>query len=146
MQYLKLKWQQRDSNPQQLSLSMKTQPFRQTDLKGWVFIYKLSGCAFESCCCQLNANSSKHIKSQWNGEMIKEKQSSLIQYSKILSDQYVHLQAKINILLIWDSSSHWLASKWSSMFLWRMTKEKRDGPQCLPWEFENHFNFKQNML
>ena len=21
---------------------------------GWVFIYKLSGCGFESCCCHLN--------------------------------------------------------------------------------------------
>ena len=23
-------------------------------LNGWVFVYKLSGCEFESCCCHLN--------------------------------------------------------------------------------------------
>ena len=26
-------------------------------LNGWVFIYKLSGCGFKSCCCHLNLES-----------------------------------------------------------------------------------------
>ena len=29
---------------------MNTQPISQTDLTGWVFVYKLSDCVFESPC------------------------------------------------------------------------------------------------
>ena len=36
-------WRQRNSEPQRLS-----------SLNGWAFVYKLSGCGFESCCCDLN--------------------------------------------------------------------------------------------
>ena len=42
-------WKQRDSNPQPLGLLTNTQ-----SLNGWNFIYKLSGCGFESRCCHLN--------------------------------------------------------------------------------------------
>ena len=60
--YLKFQWQQQDSNPQPLGLYMhRTDKYSQHRsiiwlvwLKGWVFIYKLSGCGFESCCCHLN--------------------------------------------------------------------------------------------
>ena len=38
---LKFKWLQLNSNPQ-------------TGLNGWLFLYKLSGCGFESCCSHLN--------------------------------------------------------------------------------------------
>ena len=38
---LKFKWLQWNSNPQ-------------TGLNGWLFLYKLSGCGFESCCSHLN--------------------------------------------------------------------------------------------
>ena len=48
---LKFKWQQQDSNPQPLSLPTNTQPFNQF---GRVFIYKLTGCGFKSCCYHLN--------------------------------------------------------------------------------------------
>ena len=48
--YLKFKWQQRDSNPQ-------------VWLNGWVFVYKLSGCGFESHCCHLNMFTKSHIHS-----------------------------------------------------------------------------------
>ena len=60
--YLKFQWQQQDSNPQPLGSYMhRTDKYSQHRsiiwlvwLKGWVFIYKLSGCGFESCCCHLN--------------------------------------------------------------------------------------------
>ena len=43
--YLKSKWLQRDSNPQSLSTTIW--------LNGWVFVYGLSDCGFESCCSHL---------------------------------------------------------------------------------------------
>ena len=60
--YLKFQWQQQDSNPQPLGSYMhRTDKYSQHRsiiwlvwLEGWVFIYKLSGCGFESCCCHLN--------------------------------------------------------------------------------------------
>ena len=51
--YLKFKWLQRDSNPQPLSSKMNTQPVWPS---GWVFVYKLSGCVFKSCCSHLIFN------------------------------------------------------------------------------------------
>ena len=44
-------WLQRDSNSKSLSSWTNTQPLSQTS---WVFVYKLSGCGFESCCSHLN--------------------------------------------------------------------------------------------
>ena len=46
-----ISWQHQDSNPQLLSLLMNT---HHVWLNGWVFVYKLSGCGFKSCCCYLN--------------------------------------------------------------------------------------------
>ena len=44
--YLKFKWLQRDSNPQ-------PQPQPSVWLDGWVFVYELIGCGFESRCSHL---------------------------------------------------------------------------------------------
>ena len=56
--YLKFTWQQRDSNPPPLSSSTSTHPFLSTHStifqNGWVFLYELSRCGFESCCCHLD--------------------------------------------------------------------------------------------
>ena len=52
-----IKWQQWDSNPESLSWHLNTQPFSQiwpVWLDGWVFVYELSGCRFDSRCCHLN--------------------------------------------------------------------------------------------
>ena len=51
--YLKFKWEQGNSNPQLLSSQTKTQPFSQTGLISWVFVYELSSCGVESHCCHL---------------------------------------------------------------------------------------------
>ena len=44
----------------------KTQWFNQTSPNGWVFIYKLSGCSFESRCSHLKKNSSGIFQPFWN--------------------------------------------------------------------------------
>ena len=50
----KFKWRQWDWNPQPLSLLTKNLTIWPVWLNGWVFVYKLSGCGFKSCCCHLN--------------------------------------------------------------------------------------------
>ena len=55
--YLKFTWQQWDSNPPPLSSSTSTHPFSQAGFffqNGWVFLYELSRCGFESCSCHLD--------------------------------------------------------------------------------------------
>ena len=55
--YLKLKWLQRDLNPQQLSSQRNTQG--PVLVNGWVFVYNLSGCGFESRCSHIGNSYSK---------------------------------------------------------------------------------------
>ena len=52
---MKFKWLQWDSNPQPLSCKWTLNHLaKPVWLNGWVFIYKLSGCGFKSCCSHLN--------------------------------------------------------------------------------------------
>ena len=34
-------------------------------LNGWVFVYKLSGCGFESCCCHIKATVCNWVYLYW---------------------------------------------------------------------------------
>ena len=43
-------------------------------LNGWVFVYKLSGCGFESCCCHLNPWS------WWCQLFLKKKKSNKLKF------------------------------------------------------------------
>ena len=61
---LKFKWQQRDSNPQPLSSYTKTESWS-VWLNGWVFVYELSGCGFESRCCHLKKHFSGHFSREF---------------------------------------------------------------------------------
>ena len=48
-----VEWHQRDLNPQHVSLKQTLNHLVKLAnwLNGWVFIYELSGCGLESCCC-----------------------------------------------------------------------------------------------
>ena len=67
VQYLTLKWLQRDSNPQPL-VHKQTLTIWPVWLNGWVFVYELSGCEFESRCTHLNVNLyPKTLKKEFFG-------------------------------------------------------------------------------
>ena len=58
--YLKFKWRQRDSNPKPFSLWTRTSPSSHTT-HGWVLVYELIGCGFESRCCHLKVMTTLNL-------------------------------------------------------------------------------------
>ena len=100
-------WLQQDSNPQTFNSKTKTQPFCQTGLNGWVFVYELSGCGFESRCshliflCLSGFVIPRHTQNCWN-------------FPLVTSD---HLSSDVRLRIVQNERFFFPQMNWHVVFL-----------------------------